>query len=511
MGKTSLNVLIIEDSEFDAQILVNLLWVGGYEANFRRVESAVELEVALSDKNWDVILADYNLPEFQAPEALEIVKKSEQDLPFIVISGGIGEDVAVAMMKAGAHDYLMKGNLARLVPAVERELREAEVRNKRRSAEEALKDSEMRYRLLWESSPDGVLLMDSGGLISFTNPAVTVITGYSNKELISRRLEDIQSPGLPESQKMGLSFFKSQFSGDESQIIRETLAHTRDGRDIDLEIAFGSLSWQGRNWCVAFMRDITRRKQTEAALRHNEDQLMVAKEIQQGLFPDMPPIIPGFDIAGSSIPAEAAGGDYYDFLELFEGGHLIVVGDVTGHGIGAALLMSETRAYLRILSKNRSDPGLILSRLNRVLAEDVGFDRFITMLLIRIDPDKRQLTYSNAGHPKGFILNINGEITSELTRSEVPLGLGDDTNYTTESKISLHPGDLVLMLTDGFEEASSPDDEFFGNSRILNLIRKHRKLSPDLIIKHLRKEVEAFTGNQLQTDDLTAVIIKVAE
>ena len=115
-----LRVLVIEDSALDAKVLVGLLSAGGYTITSDRVETATEFTGALEGAEWDVVLADYNLPEFNGQEALELLQQSGRDIPFIMISGGIGEDLAVQIMKAGAHDYLMKGNLARLVPAVER-------------------------------------------------------------------------------------------------------------------------------------------------------------------------------------------------------------------------------------------------------------------------------------------------------------------------------------------------------------------------------------------------------
>ncbi|MBI3875329.1 MAG: response regulator, partial [Verrucomicrobia bacterium] len=146
--KTPLRVLVVEDSEFDARMLVSVLRRGGYDTTYERVETAGELTQALASKPWDVILADYNMPSFSAPEALKVLQENGMDLPFIIISGGIGEDIAVSAMKAGAHDYLMKGNLTRLVPAVERELREAHSRAARRHAEQTVRESELRYRLL---------------------------------------------------------------------------------------------------------------------------------------------------------------------------------------------------------------------------------------------------------------------------------------------------------------------------------------------------------------------------
>ena len=171
--KVPLRVLIVEDSEFDAQIMITLLRKGGYEVVHERVESADALRASLKSKNWQLILADYNLPAFNAPAALEVLKESGLDLPFIVVSGGIGEDIAVACMKSGAHDYLMKGNLHRLAPAVERELREAGNRASQREAKKELLESELRYRSLWETCPDAVLLMDRSGRIHFANTSLT--------------------------------------------------------------------------------------------------------------------------------------------------------------------------------------------------------------------------------------------------------------------------------------------------------------------------------------------------
>ncbi|MED6315485.1 MAG: response regulator, partial [Verrucomicrobiota bacterium] len=150
--KRPLHVLVVEDSEFDARMLVGLLQAGGFSPEYERVETAFAMRTALAQTTWQVILADYNLPEFNAPEALELLQESQLDIPFIIVSGGIGEDTAVAAMKLGAHDYLMKGNLARLVPAVERELRDASVRASRRQTVKDLRESELRHRSLIENT-----------------------------------------------------------------------------------------------------------------------------------------------------------------------------------------------------------------------------------------------------------------------------------------------------------------------------------------------------------------------
>ena len=133
-----LNILIVEDSEADTKMLLYELKRGGYDPVHRRVESAAEMRAALDMQNWDVIISDYSMPDFDGLSALHILMENQIDIPFIIVSGSVGEDTAVQAMKTGAHDYLMKDNLSRLVPAIERELREAENRRDRREAENAL-------------------------------------------------------------------------------------------------------------------------------------------------------------------------------------------------------------------------------------------------------------------------------------------------------------------------------------------------------------------------------------
>ena len=138
---TPLRLLIVEDSEDDALLLLRELRRADYAVTFERVETAEAMAVALAEKSWDLVIADHNLPQFSGTAALALLKESGADVPFIIVSGSIGEDLAVAAMKTGAQDYILKGNLSRLIPSIERELREAIVRRERKRAEEALQES----------------------------------------------------------------------------------------------------------------------------------------------------------------------------------------------------------------------------------------------------------------------------------------------------------------------------------------------------------------------------------
>src|SRR5678815_321118 len=173
--------------------------------------------------------------------------------------------------------------------------------------------------------------------------------------------------------------------------------------EVPIEVSFADMELNGERRFVGFVRDITERKRAERELRENQEQFRVAREIQQRLFPKTAPTLAGFDIAGATYPAEATGGDYFDYLPMLNDCTGIVIGDVTGHGVGPALLMAETRAYLRILARNRENPAEILYRTNLVLAEDVGSERYVTLTLLQLDARAKTVSYANAGHIPGYI------------------------------------------------------------------------------------------------------------
>ena len=375
-----LKVLIIEDSALDAKVLVGLIQAGGYQVTSERVETGNQFTTALDNETWDVILADYNLPDFNGAEGLELLQQSGQDIPFIVISGGIGEDLAVQIMKSGAHDYLMKGNLARLVPAVEREVREA--------------------------------------------------------------------------------------------------------------------------------RDRTRHREAESALHAANEQMRIAREIQQRLFPENPPDLAGYDLAGLTESAET-GGDYYDFIPMSGGDYGLVVGDVTGHGIGPALLMAETRAYLRILAADFDDVSEILTRANRVLNEDTGSERFVTLLFVRFNPTAMTVRYASAGHPPALWLDRDGKLKKELKRTGIPLGVKPDTQYTVSEDLPLEQGDLLALMTDGVEESTAEDGELFGKERIVQTLSSHQVESAGEIVVGLHEASRSHEAANHQPDDFTTIVLKV--
>jgi len=174
-----LAALIVEDSENDTQLIVHLLKKAGYGLVYERVETTEQMCAALEKRAWDIVISDYSLPQFDGRAALELLKEKHLDIPFIVVSGMIGEERAVAMMKAGVHDYLMKGNLARLAPAVARELSQAEVRREQKQMEAQLRQLSRAV----EHNPASIVITDINGSIEYVNPKFTAVTGYTFDEV----------------------------------------------------------------------------------------------------------------------------------------------------------------------------------------------------------------------------------------------------------------------------------------------------------------------------------------
>lgn len=258
MMKSLLRILIVEDSEDDAELMIREIRRGGYAVEFTRVETQITMQEALSRGPWDIILSDYTMPEFSAMGAVRTLKESGLDIPLLVVSGTIGEETAVAALKAGAHDFLLKGKLARLIPAIERELRDAETRRSRREAE-------LRYKLLVEQLPIIVYVNPVNRMSSTTyvSPQIQNILGYRPEEWLADP-EFWQKRIHPDDREAVLTNVeRSDLTGTPFDMEYRMLA--RDGRVVwfqDQTILVRDHNGQPLYW-QGLKIDITKRKQAE--------------------------------------------------------------------------------------------------------------------------------------------------------------------------------------------------------------------------------------------------------
>jgi two-component system, cell cycle sensor histidine kinase and response regulator CckA len=257
-----LKVLVIEDSDSDAALNVRALEKAGYKVTYEVVATAKEMKAALHSQTFDLIISDHNLPQFDSLKALALLKENGLDIPFIVVSGTIGEETAVKVMKAGAHDYVMKGNLSRLGTAIERELREVKTRCERKHAENALKESEERYRDLVEQASDGICIIQDG-LVKYSNSQLGKIWGGVAEEIIDTPFANYVHP---DELLRVADHYNRRMAGEQLPSIYETALKRKDGSKVDTELNVGVIVYKAKPAELVIIRDITERKKAEEEL-----------------------------------------------------------------------------------------------------------------------------------------------------------------------------------------------------------------------------------------------------
>jgi PAS domain S-box-containing protein len=262
MGKP-LRVLMVEDSEDDAILLLHTLRRGGYEVVYAVVDTPAAMRTALERQDWDVITSDHAMPHFSAPAALALARELRPDLPFIIVSVEMDLNLAVSLMQEGAQDYIQKRELARLTPVIERELRDAEIRREHQQVKDALDISETSYRRLFETAQDGILILDADtGQIQDVNPFLIEMLGYSKEEFLGKKLWEVGAFIDTEASKIAFKELQSKGYVRYEDLPLETSV----GQHINVEFISNVYFVKHTKVAQCNIRDITARKQTEAII-----------------------------------------------------------------------------------------------------------------------------------------------------------------------------------------------------------------------------------------------------
>lgn len=245
-------------------------------------------------------------------------------------------------------------------------------------------------------------------------------------------------------------------------------------------------------------------KQSQA-MKMNLD---VGRQIQAGFLPKQLPTIPGYEIAAWWEPAEGVGGDYYDVLPLPDGRVGLVIADVSGHGIGPSLLMASVRAMLHVLARTESDPARILSLLSETIRGDFELGRFVTLLFAVLDPVKHELNWVNAGHGPSLLLDRKSGTCKMLETTALPLGFSDDHTFPSAGPLSLAPGDLLLLATDGAIELRDEQGEMFGRRRLEEVFLAHQHEPAGAVCDALKKAIQSVGDQSPPPDDVTLLVLE---
>jgi sigma-B regulation protein RsbU (phosphoserine phosphatase) len=248
---------------------------------------------------------------------------------------------------------------------------------------------------------------------------------------------------------------------------------------------------------------------TEAELRQLESELELSQIVQRALLPQQVPSIPGYDIAAFSRPAQIVTGDYFDFLQFEDGTHGFVVGDVSGHGVAAGMLMTNLQTVFHTLAPETDSPVDVLQRINKLYVHNINFSTFVTIFFAKLDTHSRTLSYASAGHNPPLLHRRSTEETSWLKPTGAAIGLVADYPYRLES-IELGEGDTLVLYTDGLIEALNPQaNEQFGYDRLLEVVHQNEALPANELTQRIRQALTDFTQGNVLEDDVTIVVCKV--
>lgn len=349
---------------------------------------------------------------------------------------------------------------------------------------------------------DSVVITNKQGTIEYVNPAFEITTGYQSDEVIGKSPKILKSG--EHDQAFYANIWKTILAGD---TFRGSIINKKKNGELYWSVqTITPLKDDHENITnfVSVLKDVTELKE-----KHDQEfQLRVAREIQQCLM-KANFSIPGFDIAGATYSASETNGDYIDFITMPDGYIGIIIGDVSGHGLGAALLMATTRGYLRAFARQESDPATLLTWLNQELMGDLADGLFVTMIIARLNPRNNTLDYASAGHPPAFLIRHTGEIHHEMNSTGVPLGVLKNYQYKKSDSMTLRPDDLLFFLTDGVVEARSDQKTYFGFERTLDIIKSNQLASARQLLDLIFQNIRLFSENKPQEDDITLLICKV--
>lgn len=261
---------------------------------------------------------------------------------------------------------------------------------------------------------------------------------------------------------------------------------------------------------VRFGLERSRRRAAERDRDRVNHSLEVARRIQTSIYPAESPSISGFEVFGKAYPAERNCGDYFDIVTASHNRHVVAVGDVSGHGIAAALTVMRLNACLRLLVRRGVSFHEMFVDINEAICNEPcaeHFQQFATMICVELDSDTKRVQFVSAGQ-RGFLLRQSGEV-QHLDSTGLPLGLIVGTETWRAQELVTEPGDILFLPTDGFIETVNSESELFGEDRMVSVVQEHRAASVEEIVEASYEAVQTFRGDLPQRDDITAVAIRI--
>ena len=377
-----------------------------------------------------------------------------------------------------------------------------------------LRYEQARSNQIIKMMPDVALSFNWDGHILMANEAAARVADVPVEEVLGKNIQDLRD--LTQHNATVFERARQAMVRGESEFVPEE--KIRDGKG---NIRTFQMHWipytdvyTDKKAVLEVATDISEIKRMEFELlekRRLERDLEIARDIQVGLLPREQINIHGFDIAGWNQPADETGGDFFDWFELPDGRFMVSIADVTGHGIGPALVASICRAYLRAVSHADVSVTTLLNTVNALLSEDIPDGRFVTAATGILNGENHVMTFLSAGHGPILFYRASDKTTQSCNADAIPLGLDDELKFGPAREYHFDVGDVLVLITDGFFEWPNEEGEEYGIERLQETIQSSAHLSANEMISTLYESVRAFVGNMKQADDLTAVIVKRSE
>jgi PAS domain S-box-containing protein len=353
---------------------------------------------------------------------------------------------------------------------------------------------------LFKSAPEAIVLHDTNDIVVNVNNEFTRMFGYSREEAIGKPINDLVASEEFKEHAASNSYRVTHGRRTDNNSKRKR----KDGTLFDVWIIGAPIIHNGKPMGVyAIYRDITERKKAEMAKIRSLEEARMARNIQVNLLPKSNPEIEGYDIAGMSIPALNVGGDYYDFIRLDDHRLAIGLGDVSGKGLAAALVMSNLQATIRSLASFNLTSRECLERANRLLFYSIDSKTFVSLFYGILDTKNNTLCYANAGQNLPILFSP-GKKPVLLKNHGIALGMTENVSYQ-KGEIFINSGDRLLIYSDGISEAMNEQMEEFGDEKLQEIVQQYCDLSAEALIEKINAAVNLHFGNAPQNDDMTMV------
>ena len=487
-----MRILLVEDNPVDRMFVTHSLrQVEGFEYELHQSGSLGEALEQLVASAFDVVLLDLWLPDSEGLETCSRLIASGLDIPVVVMTGADNRALATEAMRCGAQDYLVKGAfpgsaIARVLQyAIDRFQFQRELAHQHNQFQQVLSHVPA---IIWTTDRELTITSARGAGLEFLTPGQQHIVGKSLGEYFRGSIEP---DGMIRAHQRALGGEAVSFEGDwldRTFDIKIDPLHERDQQVVGT---------------IGVALDVTER-------RNLDREIGFARLVQESLLPAKHPQLAGFEIFGGSYPARQTCGDWFDYL-LFQDGSLgLVVGDVSGKGFGPAILSATMAAYLEVLAETYSDVHEILTFCNRMVCRRCLDGQFAVLSLAQLRAGQRSVTFVGAGDGM-LVVGRDGQLKCRVLSSGLPVGLVEDLRYEDSSHIPLEPGDILLLLTDGFRESLKLNAGLFGESQIIETVAANAQASASEIFKALWRAARNFADGGHQRDDMTGIVVKVLD